>query len=95
MIIFYDKLSEERARVKSIHYFPEKLSDTQRAQGTIVERIPESLEQIGKNSILYFNPISLELWYEYEDRELTLEEKVEQQQEIIDQLLIDSLMGGA
>lgn len=38
--------------------------------------IPKHENQLGKTALLYCNPQTKELWYEYKDRELTTEEEL-------------------
>jgi hypothetical protein len=50
-----------------------------------------------KNPVLYCNPQTKEVWYEYEDRPLTPEEEIQQlkvRQALMQQALDDLLLGG-
>lgn len=66
---------------------------------------PQIIEQAGKNGVLYINPTTKELWYEYVDRPLTAEEELQlikqengalkQSQAEQDALIMQLLLGGA
>jgi len=99
MIVFYSLESETKSPVQSIHHMPDDpvygLTEEQKAEGIRVEGgLPADLPyMIGKNSQLYVNLVTGELWYEYTDRPLTQDEKIQQLQDTIDMLVLDSLGG--
>lgn len=77
--------TENRAIVNFIHYYPfdevdglgktaEELGQT----GILVESVPQETIQPGKLSVLYVNPQTKELWYEYIDVPLSAEERIAQ-----------------
>lgn len=68
--------SPTRARVDRIHYKPELLSDEKKAGAYLVDTIPVAESMPRKAGILYLNPETMELWYEYVDRPLTTEENL-------------------
>lgn len=84
--VFYELISEDRARVNFIHNQPDHpvhgLSPEKKAEGVEVLEIPQAENRIGFNAVLYINPQTTEMWHEYIERELTAEErakKLEQQ----------------
>lgn len=62
----YQELEPNKAMVTLKHYKPEKLSTERKAKGLIVEdtEIPVADESLG-SPVLYLNPQTKELWYEY------------------------------
>lgn len=87
-VIFYDKTVKGKAVVQTIHYKPELLDQSTLNLGLVVERIPEPVPQDKKDAILVIDTQSKELSYEYVNRPLTTEEKLElslQQNEMLSQ----------
>lgn len=79
MIIFYDKVNEKGiARVTTIHNAPQELTEEKLALGFEVEEVPEPDMELAKNKqvSLYCKPETKEVWVEYEERQLTEEEKL-------------------
>ncbi|MBA7481232.1 hypothetical protein ES707_16702 [subsurface metagenome] len=74
--LFHESVSEGKERVGVIHYKPERLSAEQRKAAIEIENeaLPKAEDRPGKSAILYVNPQTKELWYEYEDRPPTQEE---------------------
>jgi hypothetical protein len=70
--------SKDRLRVGLIHYKPERLDKAARASGIMLDMteadMPQPEERKGKTPVLYCNPTTKELWYEYVPRPLTQEE---------------------
>jgi hypothetical protein len=78
--IFGKKISPERMRVETIQRDidesyrvwkakeGEENANRRRAKFVEVEYLPEPEEQAGKHSVLYYNPQTAELWYDYPDR---------------------------
>lgn len=96
--------------VTFIHYFPfdevhglGKTKEELEQSGLFVDEIPDP-EENGKIPQLLVNPDTKELWYEYLERPLTLEEKLQlieqenselkQRIEIIQQALDELILGG-
>lgn len=48
-------------------------------EGILVEGIPELIQTDGKQAMLYYNPATKELWYEYDDIPKTEEELLKEQ----------------
>lgn len=72
--------SENKAAVELIHFMPddpkEGLPREIKGRGITVAELPEPLDpQIGKTAVLYCNPMTSEVWYEMEDRPLTVDEQ--------------------
>ncbi|MED1800218.1 hypothetical protein [Brevibacillus porteri] len=95
-IIFYKKESETKAFVASILYNTTGFDPQDLAECLEVGEIPEPEAQQGKLHNLYVNPKTKELWYEYTDRPLTAEEKMEKMeaQLKITQDALDALLLG-
>lgn len=92
IILFGQKETDTRLKVSVIHYSPEKLTEEEKTDGILVENIPNKPNDIfGKSLTLFINPVTKEMWYEYEDRPLTDSEKIEQLQSVVDQLVLDAL----
>ena len=86
------KETDERVRVGVIHYKPKRLNTEQRSAGIMLNGlteadIPEPEIQRGKNPVLYANPKTQEMWYEYVDRPFTQEEIMEELTAKIDALI--------
>jgi|GEM_PF-2404306 len=69
-------------------------------EGVIVsERPEEPTRELGKSYIWYVNVDTKEQWYEAVDRPLypdeVIQKRLDDQQEIIDALILDSLFGGS
>lgn len=52
--------------------------DTTTVNTVSAETLPVPEDQIGKDAVLYINPQTGQLFYEYEDRELTEREQLDQ-----------------
>ncbi|MBA7465932.1 hypothetical protein ES707_01104 [subsurface metagenome] len=74
--LFHEPVSAGKNRVGVIHYKPERLTAEQKAKAILIENdaLPKVDILPAKSAILYLNPQTKELWYEYEDRPLTQEE---------------------
>ena len=87
MYIFFEKESEERAKVTQISRG--EPNDYMLSKEYIIkDSIPEPEEVEGKLSSLFCNPSTEKFWYEYEDRPLTQEEKINKLQNDIDYLIL-------
>lgn len=76
--MIFVRIAEEtatKAMVYFQHNFPDDLTEEELADGLLVDSVPEPTPQDGKMALLYINPITKELWYEYVDRPLTSEEE--------------------
>lgn len=91
ILCWQNKTSEDKARIVFVHHQPQILTEQERSDllqnGFETEIRPEPPAAIvGKTHVLYCNPVTKELWYETEDRELTPEEsqaKILEQQALI------------
>lgn len=97
--VTFEVEGEGKAKVKLIHYFPEMLSDDELQEGILVDKsLFFDAENIPyKTAVLYINPDTHNMWYEYVDRPLTSEEKIELQQSQIEEMTImfgDMMLGG-
>jgi hypothetical protein len=72
----YEEESPTRGKVTFQHFQPNLLTSEQKQGGIEVYSIPDPVYQDGKTPILYINPETFELWYEYVDRPLTQEEEI-------------------
>ena len=91
---------EKGLRVGFIHHMPFDLrngmgkTEQELLQiGALVDDIPEPEQIEGKNAVLYYNPETNSVYYEYIDRPLTDQERIEQLEKAI--LEITMLLGGA
>ncbi len=86
--IFYTTLAPGRALVLQKHFKPERLTDEQKAEAIMVESEPEAPIPVkGKDSVLFINPDTKEMWYEGKDRSLTQEELLAEISEKLTQLI--------
>ncbi len=76
--IFNESVSVGKNKVGVIHYKPERLTAEQKANAILLDidevDMPKADVIAGKTGILYINPQTKKLWYEYEDRPLTQDE---------------------
>lgn len=101
-MIFIKVNDDKRVVYRNAEYV--SLSDERKekiGEGILVDSIPEPEQIEGKAPILYCNPETKELWYEYEDipptKEELLEQKIQAQERAIAELtaLLSMMMGGA
>ncbi|MDO0943961.1 hypothetical protein QZ287_23460 [Brevibacillus laterosporus] len=83
--IEFVKESDVKSFVNLIHYNPfdskEGLGKTEkqlRLTGALIESLPAREMQSGKDAMLYYNPQTSEVWYEYVDVSLPAEERIAQ-----------------
>ena len=76
----YDVLSEDRARVYSLDYRWDSISDEEMESGIVVEYEEAANVPPGKLDVLYVNPLTGESWHEFEDRLLSPEEQIREMQ---------------
>jgi len=75
-VIFYEKETEERARVMLVHSMPEQLSAKRIAEGIEIETVPDPPEvAFDEVALPYCNPVDKTMWWEVTKRELTPQEK--------------------
>ena len=91
---------EKGLRVGFIHHMPFDLrngmgkTEQELLQiGALVDDIPEPEQIEGKNAVLYYNPETNSVYYEYIDRPLTDQERIEELEKAI--LEISMLLVGA
>ena len=82
-----------RVRVGVIHYKPEKLPPEVRESGIMLPlmtegTMPRPTQEVGKAGVLYINPVTKKLWYEYVDRPLSQEELLAKVVERLDTLIV-------
>jgi hypothetical protein len=62
-----------------------------------VEELPVGENRKGKSAVMYLNPQTEEVWFEYTDRKLTLEEEnqdLKEKQALMQQALDELILGG-
>jgi hypothetical protein len=88
--LFCTPETDTRYRVHTIHYKPERLSAERRAAGHMVDLtdadIPRPEQLPRKSPVLYWNPETNELWYEYIDRPPTQDELLQEYMDKLDAL---------
>jgi hypothetical protein len=98
--VFGDLISDSKICINKIIY-NENLPDELKTGGIYVEKIPTAQQIPFKAPIMFINPVTRKIYFEYEDRPLTKEELLEmrlhEQEQAIAELsmIIASLMGGA
>lgn len=78
ILLIGEKVSNDKVKVTTIHYQPNTLSDEVINSGYLVTYVPDPKYVEGKYAVTYYNPEIKEVFYEYEDRPLTPEEKAKQ-----------------
>jgi hypothetical protein len=66
--ITFEKINETLGRVTRKHFKPEDLPSIEQMKGVFVEGIPPEEVIPGKEGVLYINPSTKELWYDYIDK---------------------------
>lgn len=103
MIYLYglEKIAGTKYKVTRQHYKPfdeqyglHRTQEELEQEGILVENLPNPEAIPYKNPVLYCNPQTKEVWYEYEDRPLTPEEEMRQRIELMQQALDALLLGG-
>ena len=90
---------EKGLRIGFVHYrpFDEKVGmnlfeETLRQMGALVDEIPEPEQREGKIPVMYYDPENNKIYYEYEDKPLTPEERITQLEQAL--LELTMLLGG-
>lgn len=92
MIYLYglEKINNDKYKVNNIHYRPfdpqyglGKTQEELEQDGILIESLTEPEDSPFKSAVLYCNPQTKEVWYEYEDRPLTEQERIEQLEQAI------------
>lgn len=77
MLLFVRNIDETKAVVEAIHYKPELLTAEQKLNSIEVTSIPEPERNSCCSPVLYINPITKEMHYEYltiqNERDLQIE----------------------
>jgi hypothetical protein len=60
------KVADNKYHVGLQHKSPDTLSNEIKATGFIIEELPIMERIEGKDEVLYYNPATEEVWYEYE-----------------------------
>lgn len=80
--LFYEIESETRARVYGVNDNPnDLLTEDQKAMAIEVTEVPKEKYIEGKYPQYYVNPQTKEVWIEYKERALTVEEQLQQLQQ--------------
>ncbi len=95
------KVAEGKYRVGLIHNMPfdpvhglRKSEEELRQIGVLVEDLPQPEIKEGKIAVLYCNPATQEVWYEYEDEPITPEKVMQGKIDVILQVLANIVGGG-
>ncbi|WDU84192.1 hypothetical protein [Caloramator sp. Dgby_cultured_2] len=92
------QIDANKYRVGFIHNFPfhpqhglGKTQEELEQEGILIEELPEPQQIEGKIAVLYCNPVTKDVWYEYEDRPLTKEEQLELQIKTLQETILELL----
>lgn len=92
---------EKGLRVGFVHHVPfdeehglGKNEEELRQIGALVDTVPEPEQIAGKIPVMYYNPQTNSVYYEYIDKPLTPEEEMRQRIELMQQALDSLLLGG-
>jgi len=87
-----EKITDTKHRVISYHSAPETLTEAQKEGSITINSVPIPQQQVGKSTLLFCNPQTGEVWYEYQDRPLTKEEmETEEAIEKVKKTVLDEL----
>lgn len=75
-IVFFNTQDQEEVIVDAVHYMPDLLTDEVRSTGVEINEVPKPEHIEGKDSVLYFNTKTKEVYYKYFDRPLTQDEEI-------------------
>jgi hypothetical protein len=77
IFIKYTNVQNGIGEVTLMHFQPEDLTETEKAEGIMVDEntIPKEESQFGKASVLKVNVGTKEMFYEYRDRPLNIYEQ--------------------
>lgn len=75
-LIHYIKITDTKALITNQNTNISDLSQDFIDTGILVDNIPIAEHQIDKKESLYINPVTLEMWYEYEDMPLSPEKRL-------------------
>lgn len=83
-LLYTEQINPNQQRVIGVHNFPygnpelgiEPIPQEELENGILVEDFVEPLSSENKITQVYINPLTKEIWAEYLDRPLTLEEKL-------------------
>lgn len=78
ILIKHDNASETKALILAVFHQIDSLPQNVIDECIAVESVPVPEPPEGKEGVPYINPQSKEIWYEYADKPLTPEEKIEQ-----------------
>lgn len=97
ILIRYEEITPSKGAVRFIHYQPDLLTEDEKKDGVLLDgSVPEPDLIDGKESNLYYNPLTNELFFEYidtsnkEEKDILLR-KIELMQKALDELIL----GGA
>ncbi|MBG9655401.1 hypothetical protein [Cytobacillus firmus] len=86
----------ENNEVVSTHYNPSSLDESVLKSGYVTEKkFPVAEELPGKTAILNYDPVEDSFFFVYKDRELTQEEKIQQLEQDLGDILLESAMDKA
>lgn len=81
---------DENNKVLGYHNQPDMLSEEERANGIMVEAIPEPEQIKGKQGVLMYNPNNNSVYVEYVDRPLTTEEQMQELKDSLDYMILQN-----
>jgi hypothetical protein len=96
LLIYPKDSNAEAVPVNAIHYKYDDLPEQVKNQGKVLD-IPDQEPYPDKVGVLYINPQTDELWWEYKPKKPTPEEELQQLKEriqLMQQALDDLLLGG-
>ncbi|MBY0088404.1 hypothetical protein [Brevibacillus brevis] len=74
IFVLFDLVTEEKGLVTLRNFDPSTIPSDLAEKGLFVESIPAAEPLRGKNAILFINPKTQKLWYEYVDKPITEED---------------------
>lgn len=92
VLLFLDKVDEQKARVMTIHYMPELLSEEEKQNGVLVDSFVEPETPKGKLALPYWNYETKSVFFEFVDMPLTENEQLQKQIEMQEQAIAELSM---
>lgn len=83
-IVFSEPIDATKSRVTMVHYQPELLTDEEKIGGVTIATIPAPQPPAGQAPIMYLNPQTNEIFYEYV--EIALSPQEQKDKEVSDRL---------
>lgn len=85
------KVEDGKHRITAYHQNPEKMSEEELEEVTVIDSLPEKEKKEGKSALMFYDPESGDTWVEYEDKPeesegSEVEEKLDEILEVLERI---------